>query len=47
VANRVDQYELNLERIRVISRQNGSLQEIATLITNGLPPQVTIPIGLS
>jgi hypothetical protein len=47
VANRVEQYELNLERIRVICRQGGSLQEVAMLITEGLPPQVTRPITLS
>lgn len=47
VANRVDQCELNLERVRVICQQDGSLQEIATLITEGLPPQVLGPIGLS
>jgi hypothetical protein len=47
VAQRVEQYELNLVRIRVICHQGGSLQEVATLITEGLPPQVTRPITLS
>lgn len=47
MAQRVEQYELNLDRIRVICRQRGSLQEVATLITEGLPPQVTRPITLS
>ena len=47
VANRVEQYELNLERIRVICQQQGSLQEVAALITDGMPPQVTRPINLS
>jgi hypothetical protein len=47
MAQRVDQYELNLDRIRVICQQGGSLQETATLITEGLPPQVNRPISLS
>jgi hypothetical protein len=47
VVNRVEQYELNLERIRVICRQQGSLPEVAALITEGMPPQVTRPITLS
>jgi len=47
VAQRVEKYELNLDRIRVICRQGGSLQEVATLITEGLPLQVTRPITLS
>jgi hypothetical protein len=47
VANRVEQYELNLERIRVICQQEGSLQEVATLITEGMPPQLRQPISPS
>jgi hypothetical protein len=47
VVQRVEQYELNLERIRVICRQGGALQEVATVITDGLPPQMTKPMSLS
>jgi hypothetical protein len=36
VASRVEQYELNLERIRVICRQGGSLHEVAAMIAEGL-----------
>jgi hypothetical protein len=47
VANRVEQYELNLARIRVICEQEGSLQEVATLITEGMPPQLRQPVSPS
>ena len=47
VANRIDQYELNLERILVICQQLGDLQEVAHILIEGMPPQVTRPMTLS
>jgi hypothetical protein len=47
VAQRVEQYELNLQRIRLICQQQGLLTEIITLITEGMPPQIRQPISSS
>jgi hypothetical protein len=40
MALRVDQYELNLVRIKQICQVQGDLQEVVTLITEGMPPQI-------
>jgi hypothetical protein len=37
---RVDQYELNLERIRHLCAVKGDLQEIVAIIHDGLPPKI-------
>jgi hypothetical protein len=47
MALRVEQYELNLRRIRTICEQRGDLQEVAHVIREGLPPQVKPPMTLS
>jgi hypothetical protein len=43
VAPRIDQYEINLERIRVLCQQQGDLAEVSYLIREGMPPQVRRP----
>jgi hypothetical protein len=40
VARRLDQYDLNRERLAHLCRGHGDLQEIAAIIEGGLPPQV-------
>jgi hypothetical protein len=44
---RVDQYELNLERIRHLCAVKGDLQEIVAIITDGLPPKIVQDISPS
>ena len=40
MALRLDQYDLNLERLAYICTVKGDLQEIAAIIEGGMPPQV-------
>ena len=40
VARRLDQYDLNRERLAHLCRVHGDLQEIAAIIEGGMPPQV-------
>jgi hypothetical protein len=40
MALRLDQYDLNLERLAYLCRVKGDLQEMAAIIENGMPPQV-------
>jgi hypothetical protein len=40
MANRIDQYELNLDHIRRICEVQGDLHAVATMITEGFPPQL-------
>jgi hypothetical protein len=44
MALRVDQYDLNLERLAYLCRVKGDLQEMAAIIERGMPPQVRPPM---
>jgi hypothetical protein len=44
MASRVEQYDLNLERLAYLCRVKGDLQEIAAIIESGMPPHVRSPI---
>jgi hypothetical protein len=46
-AQRCDQYELNVAQMRRLCVDQGDLQEIVHLITEGLPRQVRQPVHLS
>ncbi len=47
MALRLDQYDLNLERLAYLCRVKGDLQEIAAIIEGGMPPQVRPSIEVS
>jgi hypothetical protein len=44
---RIDQYALNLERMQRICQDHGDLQEIVTIICDGMPPQLRRPVSPS